>query len=533
LLQQPSKYGTPIGAFIPLEEKPVVINLRNSGVNTSVTPAQLEEGEAVDAIDVRFTKGGVLSDFGITAFGTAYTGAGVKKIMNLANFQTDIQTRFLVRMRPTGWDRWNGINWFTLPGALTGGPNDYYSATTAEGLLIAANGVDKLKKWNGLDATAIADLSADSPIARYVVKIGSRLLAAVIKVGGVIDYGLTAWSADGNIQDWTNANAGAGSAKPPNEGGDDTPNHITGLSTLERGALIYRQRTIQLASLTGVGAAPFRFTTLDFSHGTESPRSIARGGLVTGDYYLGYDYMPYHFDGQTATPIGLPIHETLRDSILDREKVIGSVDRNEQEYYLAFPDASGAVTYAWVFSIREYAKNKRLVWRRKTLPAGTASLAYGFLVTGTDPIVNTVGLVVNTVSATPDSFGPTTGPDRMLFGSDDGLVSKIDQSIVITNSSWISKQYLYGQEVTLDRVRLQYKATTAAAVLVSVSTDGGVNFDHGRVYLLPPTDKAEDNLSQDFGIVSRQLQFKVQIMSGYVSISQLECTLQPRGRGNA
>jgi hypothetical protein len=191
---------------------------------------------------------------------------------------------------------------------------------------IVANQFDKLKRWDGVDGNAIADLSADAPIAKYITRIGNRILAAVIKTAGVWDPHLIKWCADGIITDWTTANLGAGTALREPEGSDKSANWITGLGSIMRGAVVFRQRTIELASLTGTGAAPFRFQTLKFVPGTESPYSIA-GDSERGIFYLGYDSMVYllNHDGQ-AVPIGLPIHEVVKNSIGDLGHVIGAID---------------------------------------------------------------------------------------------------------------------------------------------------------------------------------------------------------------
>ena len=534
MLKTVQQYGASPGAFKPIAEQPLQISLRNGGINTSIAPNQLEEGEAVDAMDVRFTKGGIVTDYGITVFGAAYAGAALKQILAIANYQIMTGTRFLMRMRPTEWDRWNGSTWLTLTGALTGTAADRYSVTTAEDTFVAANLKDRLKRWDGVDGTAVADLSADAPIARYITKVGNRIIAGVIKTGATINYLGVAWSADGNIRDWTTASAGAGAANPPVEGGDDTPNLITGLSTIERGALIYRQRTLQLASLTGVGAAPFRFITLDFSHGTESPLSIAKGGILSGDYYLGYDYMPYYFDGQKSHPIGMPIHETLRDSIVTLASVMGGVDRNEQEYYMAYPNAGGLTSTAWVFSIREFARSQRLVWRKRNLLGNVLSIGYGYLVSSSDPLIDSMGAIVNTVTPVVDSYAITSGPDRMAFGTDLGAINRIDSSMVATNGFWLSKTYVFdGQEVWIDRIRMYYRASNRALVTVSISTDGGITFNTPRNYVLLPTTGGESNLSMDFNLIARSAQVRIQMVSGFCMISHLECTIQSMGRGNA
>ena len=65
--QTPSRFGTGLGPWRPLAKQPILINLRNGGLNLDASGSQLEEGEATNATNVRFFGGGVGTDFGTSA----------------------------------------------------------------------------------------------------------------------------------------------------------------------------------------------------------------------------------------------------------------------------------------------------------------------------------------------------------------------------------------------------------------------------------------------------------------------------------
>lgn len=531
--RKPAQFGVGVGGFRPISAVPVTINLRNSGVNLSAAASQLDEGESANALDVRFTEGGVSTDYDFSDFGLPYAGAGNKQILHINNYDLKDGTRLLMRLRSDGWDRWNGVNWATLLGAPTGTPSDPYTSLTAENKFVAANAIDRLQSWDGNDANALGNLSADAPIARFITKIGTRILAASIKVAAVENPFLVAWCADGDITDWTTANLGAGSVEPQVEGIDRLPGFIRGLSTLQRGAVLYRQSCIQLATLTGVGAAPFRFTTLDFSHGTESPYSIRSGGMKTGDFFLGSDYMPYNYDGNEFIPIGMPIYERLRDAISDRALVVGAIDFNEQEYHLAYPSVGNEfLTETWAFNIKEWMRSGRLVWRRRSVPPNTTAFGYGFLGVVTDPIVDTITDIVDTITIRVDDWNNAFGPERLLFGDLNGQVSQIDKDTPKVGT-WESKNFLYeNNEVTVDRVRLKYKARAVSTVGVSISVDGGSNYSAETIYTLPVTGTGDGEVTDTLNVTGRQVMFRIRPLTGFCTVNQMVATIQNRGQTN-
>lgn len=526
----PSRYGQGLGPYKAIQGDVLTLRLMSSGVNIAKSPVELEEGESPNAVDVRFGDGGVSSDFGTSLLGTAYAGAEDKTIIGLAEF-TKKNLPFnnrLVRMRPTGWDRWDGANWLTLVGTLNGVATDRLYVTAMQDLLVVANKVDKLKKWDGLDASPITNLSADAPIAWFITPIGNRLMAARIKLGGDTDPYAVAWTADGNILNWTSASLGAGSGtlEPEIKGGG--PDFITGLSSVETAAVILRQRSLVLGVRTGIGAAPFRFTTRIFGLGTDAPYTVANTGHAVGVIFLGNDLNVYLFNGTEAPfPIGDPIRLFLQSQIQDPALCIGSMDLRRLEYWLLIKRSAALPDMAWIFNIRELIQNKRLSWRRKDLPTGFASASFGKTALQATPLVNDVNLVVNTVGVRVNDYGLSVSPERMVLGNGNGEVYYSDENIFVPGS-WESKMLGEAEKETgIDKVFLTCSSPTGASVEVSLSTDGGLTWLFPKTISVPPTGNAKA-IGTWFAFVVERWQYRLRILSGNITISEIRSNVSRR-----
>lgn len=522
-----------MGGYVDVPDEPQILNLREGGLDFSQPADQLSEGMSPYALDVRFDYGGVSPDFGISPFDAPSASAANKTIMKLAPFELATETKFMMRLRPTKWDRWDGTSWLELGGTLTGGVTDKLMAANYGDFFVAANGVDKLKYWTGSDGFSVADLSADSPIATYLIKVGNRLVAGRIKRAGVIfPYDLM-WSGDGFPQDWTTATNGAGGNTLGPEGSNRATNKITGMSTLEGAGVVYRQRTIVMMLQTGIGAAPFRFITTDFGHGTLSPYSIANGGMKTGDYFLGDDFMVYFFDGRSLpVPIGDPIVKVLKSAIYDPRYVVGCVDGRNQEFVLGYPtDSSLLIKKAYAFSISEWVKSNRLVWRHRLLGDGYTTIDFGAVPTTTDPFIDDVSDFVDTVPERVNDFAATLGDERLLFGDTVGQASFLDLTVTLTSGIWVSKSLGDAQtEISVNRLRVQASCSAVAQVEVSLSIDG-LNFLYPIVFDIPITGQGTVLVADYMGAIVEKsaYQFQIRILSGNCVVSQLSYTVANHG----
>ena len=307
-LPKPNEFGQGLGPSRPTKPpEPIEFALSRTGLRLDVGPEELQDGESADLESITAEFGYIGPAYDLTALGLPVISTESQKVLAIVSFELQSGLKFVVRMRPTRWDYWDGVSWTQLAGSVAGRVNYRWQSCIMRDMLVGANGVGQLVQWDGKATSPVQTLSADAPIAQFITRIGNRILAAKIRpsLGDNFDPYLLAYCADGDITNWTEVNLGAGAGELAPAGSSESAQFFTGLSCLERGAVIYRQRSIVLASLTGVGLAPFRFQHVDFAHGTESPYSIANGGIDIGDIFLGEDYLVYNFDGVSApVPIG-------------------------------------------------------------------------------------------------------------------------------------------------------------------------------------------------------------------------------------
>jgi len=156
--------------------------------------------------------------------------------------------------------------------------------------MILANGQDKLQAWTLNSSTYFADLSADSPTAKFVTVVRDFVVAANDGTNTSKVY----WSDLNDETDWTPSNASQADSQILPDGGD-----ITGLAGGEYG-LIFLERAIYRMSYVG---SPFffQFDAISRSLGCISNGSIAQYGNLT--YFLADDGF-YVCDGQTTKNIG-------------------------------------------------------------------------------------------------------------------------------------------------------------------------------------------------------------------------------------
>lgn len=405
-------YGQGAGPYKPITGIRIPIKLFHTGLNVEDSPTDIDDSEAVDMNNVRILRGGIAPEFALHRFPFDDIPPASTPILHITSFEKKDGTKLSVRMRYNAWEWFNGEDWVDVPGSVTGVQNQRLYTTVLDDKLIASNGSNRLLSWDGVAVNPVGNLSGEAPSAFFVTRIGQRLLAAYARPGttGDFDPNGVFYSADGDILEWTDSVLGAGNLSVKPEGTNTIANFITGLSNLERGTVLYRQRSIVLISRTGVRAAPFRFTTIDFGHGTESPYSIANGGLAFGDFFLGFDYVVYHFDGQSPpVPIGLPIQRRLEERIDDLKECVGFINPVTMEYCLLSPSLGQPkprLGDLHAFSIRDYIRKKKLSWRyRRIDDINATTAAYMTKLLGTNvPFVDTFS------SDVTDRVDPTNPP---------------------------------------------------------------------------------------------------------------------------
>lgn len=438
-------YGSGIGPYKPIMPVIIPIDYSVAGLNSEDSRFGMADVEAVDMDRVRLIKGGIAPELAFTQLPLGGV-ANNSPVLKLMAFKTTAN-RVIVRMFFDHWEWYNGSTWVAVPGAIGGLAGQRPYAVQMSGKLIASYSNTRLKAWDGVPANAVADLSGEAPKALFVTRIGQRLMVANVSMilANDRDPNGVAWSSDGDIAEWTDVSLGAGLLPVQPEGTSSAANDITGMSNIERGVLIYRERTLVMASRTGVRAAPFRFATIDFAHGTESPHSIANGGLALGDFFLGYDFTVYHFDGQNPpVGVGLNIQRRLQERIGDITECVGFINPLEMTYHLLSPSpesSSPLLVDEHVFSIRDYIRRQKLIWSYRSLSIPVSTAAY------VPAITEVVSPFVDTFTTDNDRVDPTDAPFHVASAT------YIPPTGVVVRSSlgsWGLDEPLYGQAPTPD-----------------------------------------------------------------------------------
>lgn len=168
--------------------------------------------------------------------------------------------------------------------------SDYWDYAIFGGVLIMANGQEKLQAFTLGSSTLFADLAAAAPASRYVTIVRDFVVAA----GTTADPSKVFWS---DINDETNWTPGTGSQSDTQiipDGGD-----IKGITGGEFG-IVLLERSIY--RMTYVGAPLyFQFDNITRQLGCLSSGSVVQSGGFT--YFLSDDGF-YVCDGQTVKPIG-------------------------------------------------------------------------------------------------------------------------------------------------------------------------------------------------------------------------------------
>ncbi len=176
---------------------------------------------------------------------------------------------------------------------MTTGANDRVRFTQFGKTVITTNNADKLQAWTLGTSTSFADLSATSPIAKYITVIRDFVVVANTLETTQQQYRVR-WSAINDETDWTeNVNTQSDYQDIPDGG------QIVGIRGGEFG-LVFLERAIHRMTYVGTPFI-FQFDNISRNKGCMVAGSIAQYQGIT--FFLSDDGF-YMCDGQNITTIG-------------------------------------------------------------------------------------------------------------------------------------------------------------------------------------------------------------------------------------
>jgi hypothetical protein len=343
--------------------------------------------------------------------------------------------------------------------------------------VIFANNAEKLQSWTLGSSTTFADLSADSPIAKYVTVVRDFVVVANTYESSAQQQYRVRWSDINNETNWTTSSTSQADYQDIPDGGQ-----IVGISGGEFG-LIFLERAIHRMTYVGTPFI-FQFDNISRNKGCMVAGSIAQYQGIT--FFVSDDGF-YMCDGQQVIPIGA---EKVDKFFL--------TDASESDY----PTMSAAVD-----PIR-----KLVLWNYVSISGDRKLLIYNFSTkkwtyadAGTDYI------------SEASSANVTLEQLDSISGSIDALTTTLDSRL------YVGGKYFLGG--TFGNKIMTYTGANLTGDIQTGDIDLGAN---SVVTLARPQ---VDNGSADVSVASRTLLSQSVIFGTAVSAdSENRCSLRSAGR---
>jgi len=316
-------------------------------------PKGLNLTSRLSRVDIKFARdiNNVMLDDGSlrSRYGTVMFDAVDQDIMAIVGFVPPSGVGYLVRATQTKLQFWTGTAWNDVPLAVfTGGPDDYFSFTNFGTQLLVANGVNKLFYWD--IETGLSGFIAESVPSKHVATFNGRVVLSNTVEGSSKPYQIR-WSVKNNSFDWTTDGSGFEDLFSAPGGIVDTVHGVFPIT--DDTALIVREASVWLMSITGNVLAPHRFTRAYAEIGTKARRSATAipGGvmMVTRENVVALTQSDIRVVGDL-------VRLDLIESVTDFDAVVAKYDFVRNEYRVAI----GSVV--WRYNLRDGG------WTRDTYP---------------------------------------------------------------------------------------------------------------------------------------------------------------------
>jgi len=416
-------------------------------------------------------------------------------------------------------DRWD-FNGVQPSPYFTGGNDDYFSTCVIQDVLCIANGVDKVKKWDG--SLAPSDLDTNCPPARYLCSFADRLFLGFTEESGSKPMRIK-WSVSGDITDWTGTGSGYYDLL-------DSSDWITGLQVMGGSMVIFKEESIYVANRTGIPQPAVRVNSWVDGVGCYSPRSI----LNIGDeiLFMSLDPVIYSLSKAGIKPISDLIAQFLLEyanpTYLERSFAIDN--SLYSEYWLFIADAvSNYPNQVFAFNY----DNKTWWYHDLAMRAGGYYQMRATYTFDNQP----PGDFDSDVGSFDDREGLEGFPTN-IFSGIDGKIYEMDGND-LTDDGLIIQSEFHSKDLTDPRAALlgglkliiEYYADSPVTIKVEISRDGGVTYSESVNVNLLATAGEIEWAHCDFIVTGHRLRFRISdvITSGTYRILKVKPKLITRG----
>jgi len=444
--------------------------------------------------------------------------------------------QFTLRFTPTtihirGESGWTSIN-LTVP--LIGGVNDRFTtADILDTFIFANNGLNNIQAIDF--STGICDdlsVSAVPTNYRFVVLFFNRAVGLALKDANEIQVG---WSADGDATIWDPAVDQTAGNSPILESPADVSDWITGGLSFSNVMVVFREKSIWLATKQPIPTDPFYFYSAVPGIGCDCSFSIQliQGGVAWTDINTQnvYAYSP----GAAPEIISDGNRDAIFADLVDPAKVFSAYNKNQAEYNI-YITRDDNITRAWTYDFKSKAWSLQEFYGLTT--AENVELAIAF--TTIDELVGTIDDLPGTIDelskvesiAIPFSFGRNDGTIAVenLGAETDAPHADFPAGIQF-ETQIVSKEFTIPENNhELTKLMITYLASRPTTLNLDVSKNSGISWTTIKTFTINKVNRPTI-LMWRRPIRAQRFTFRLRYNSGDVKI--LEYTVKVRSSGDA
>lgn len=435
-----------------------------------------------DMLNCTVRRGQLRKRMGYEQYPPAAAAIGTS-VIGLYSTQDVEAAQFLFAVHPTGAVMYNAGSsvWTALTGpALTGGADKLFVFANSQNSIVFSQGVDPVMRMP-FTGTTYAALDAGAVAAQYLTRAAGRLLLGHTYESSVSKPFRIRFCVRDTHTDWTGIGSGFRDCS-------EFPHHLKGLKKLGAGVAVYYDKAIELASQSGMAAAPLVYDVRIADIGLYAPATLQ--GRNDLHMFVGNDNV-YTFNGVQLDPIGEVIRDALFYSLntIKLDRCFAEIISSTQEYLIFLcTSANPTPNVVWVYHWG------RKIWYPWSV-SGPSCSATHYLETyaSIDELVGTIAEQNWLLS-----IGSLRGSvQSLLTGHTDGKVYRWGEQFLGDNGTtipcrWTSKDFTgkdvgtVGHKITLKAIRIAYEDTGVRCVLkFYFSTDGGATWTDSQSVVLP------------------------------------------------
>lgn len=512
------------------QEQPIVVSGPNvaGGMNTFLDSSNLDESMFTSLQNVNIRTGRLSRRYGSSLL--TPTKPNSNTVLNI--WASSLYNLNVVQYRFTKTDIYarSTLTWDQIvphagaPVPIGGSYDRWRTVTIDDKIYTTNNGINPLYTIDPVNDYLLS--TGDAPSFKYIATMANRVIGAYLTKpygGGAVNPNWLGWSGDTNFTEWdptVDVSAGFVILLDTIVSHED---FITGLLGFESKLLVMREESIVIGTILQSATNPFYFYIAVPNIGCSAPDTLVStaNGCIWYDHKtrMVYDYL---ITGSEPSKIGLPVAETIANSIVDPTQIFGSWDSLREEYQLCVP--IGGLTKIWTYSRRTQTWWFNVISNVTAITSAqyvASAVTIGSLAGTIGDQVGTIGDFGSGVLGTSRMYGLSNGD---ILNSDTAQTQDAGQAYttVIQSKNFENTQI----NAYWKQLRLEFNVAVVSTIAIYFSKDNGATWTLYKSVTLQPGN-VRYIITCNKNVLSRQIMFQIQSNSGQWDLLRYEYSATP------